>query len=74
MVKYLFMVAPIFVQCLENELHNSKGTQFAHIIWLTVKAGTQERGTEDAKNAKMNAHAHIVQEHMVIGATVKSTR
>ena len=27
-----------------------------------------------SKYVKMNAHAHIVKEHMVIGATVKSTR
>ena len=31
-----------------------------------MKAGTQERGTEvRCKVAKMNAHAHIVKEHMV---------
>ena len=43
-----------------------------------MKAGTQERGTErgteDAKCAMMNAHAHIVKAHMVKGAAVKSIR
>ena len=39
-----------------------------------MKARTQERGTEDAKfagnkkYAMMNAHAHIVKAHMVIGS------
>ena len=49
----------------------------------TVKAGTQERGTEHGtevrcqvrwkKYAMMNTHAHIVKAHMVISALVKST-
>ena len=49
-----------------------------------MKAGMQERGTErrmeDAKCARnkkyamMNAHAHIVKVHMVIGATAKFVR
>ena len=53
------------------------------VVRATVKAGMQERGmerrTEDAKCARnkkyaiMNAHAHTVKAHMVIGATVKST-
>ena len=34
----------------------------------------KEHRKYDAKYAKMNVHAHIVKEHMVIGATVKSTR
>ena len=42
-----------------------------------MNAGTQEhgteRGTEDAKYAIMNAHAHILKAHMVIGATAKLT-
>ena len=45
--------------------------------WVTVKAGTQEHGTEITckcarnKCKMMNAHAHIVKVHMVIpvGAT-----
>ena len=46
-----------------------------------MKAGMQERGTErrmedakcagNKKYAMMNAHAHIVKVHMVIGATAK---
>ena len=51
------------------------------VVRATEKAGMQERGTErrteDAKCARkyaiMNAHAHTVKAHMVIGATVKST-
>ena len=42
-----------------------------------TESGTQVKCKEhrkyDAKYAKMNAHAHIIKEHMVIGATVKST-
>ena len=75
----LFWVVGILVPFIK---HNHR------VRWATVKAGTQERrnverNAERKKDAQytgnekypmMNAHAHIVKAHMVIGATVKSTR